>query len=78
MKSDEMEIELRAGLAYLNNYQYWDDQALPQVYDKDIMIFSGYFSKHFTVSGFNSEDKLLLQCSTAGDILRLPALAFYS
>lgn len=78
VQSDEMEMELRAGVAYLSNYQYWDDQALPQVYDNDILLFSAYLSKHFTVSGFNSEDKLLVQYSTAGDILRLPALAFYS
>lgn len=78
VQSDEMEMELRAGVAYLSNYQYWDDQALPQVYGKDILLFSGYFSKHFRVSGFNSEDKLLVQYSTAEDVLRLPALAFYS
>jgi len=78
VQSNEMEMELRAGIAYLSNYQYWDEQALPQVYNKDIMIFSGYFSKHFTVSGFNSEDKLLVQYSTASEVLRLPALAFYS
>lgn len=78
VQSDELEMELRAGVAYLSNYQYWDAAALPQVYGKDILLFSGYFSKHFTVSGFNSEDKLLVQYSTAGDVLRLPALAFYS
>lgn len=78
VKSDELEMELRAGVAYLSNYQYWDDQALPQVYEKDILLLNGYFSKHFRVSGFNSEDKLLIQYSTAEDVLRLPALAFYS
>lgn len=78
VKSDEMEMELRAGVAYLSNYQYWDEQALPQVYTNDILVFSGYFSKHFRVSGFNSEDKLLVQYSTASEVLRLPAIAFYS
>jgi len=78
VKSDEMEMELRAGVAYLSNYQYWDQQALPRIYDKDIFIFSGYFSKHFVVSGFNSEDKLLVQYTTADEVLRLPAISLYS
>jgi hypothetical protein len=78
VKSYEMEMDLRAGVAYLNNYQYWDQQALPQVYDKDIMVMSGSFSKHFRVSGFNSEDKVLLQYTTANEVLRLPLLALYS
>ncbi|MFO7669547.1 MAG: putative porin [Bacteroidales bacterium] len=76
--SKEMGMELRAGLAYLSNYQYWDEQALPRIYDKDILIISGYFSKHFVVSGFNSDDKLLVQYTTADQVLRLPAVAFYS
>ena len=76
--SEELEMDLRVGVAYLSNYQYWDEQALPQVYDKDILIFSGYFSKHFVLSGFNSEDKVLVQYSTAGEVLNLPAVALYS
>jgi len=78
VKSDELEMELRAGVAYLSNYQYWDEQALPRVYDKDILLFSGYLSKHFVVSGFNSEDKLLVQYTTGGEVLRLPAVTLYS
>ena len=78
LQSDELEMEMRAGVAFLSNYLYWDQEALPQVYDEDILIFSGYFSKHFQVSGFNSEDKILVQYSTAKDVLRLPLVAFYS
>jgi len=76
--SDEVEMEMRAGVAYLSNYQYWDEEALPQVYDKDILIFSGYFSKHFILSGFNSEDKILVQYTTGSEVLDLPALSLYS
>jgi hypothetical protein len=78
VKSDELEMDMRTGVAFLSNYLYWDQQALPQVYDKDILIFSGYFSKHFQVSGFNSEDKVLVQYSSAKDVLRLPLVALYS
>jgi len=78
VKSEELEMDLRAGVAYLSNYLYWDQQALPRVYDKDFLVFSGYFSKHFQVSGFNSEDKVLLQYTTASEVLRLPLAALYS
>ncbi len=78
VKSEELEMDLRAGVAYLSNYLYWDQQALPQVYDKDVLVFSGYFSKHFQVSGFNSEDKVLIQYTTANEVLRLPLAALYS
>lgn len=78
VNSHELELELRAGVAYINNYQYWDYQALPQVHDRDILVFSGYFSKHFVVSGFNSENKVLVQYSTASDVLRLPLASAYT
>ena len=69
---------MRTGVAFVSNYLYWDKDVLPQVYSKDILIFSGYFSKHFEVSGFNSENKLLVQYSTAKEVLRLPLAAFYT
>lgn len=78
VNSDALEMELRTGVAYLSNYLYWDQEAQPQVYNRDILIFTGYFSKHFIISGFNSEDKLLVQYTTAEDVLRLPLAALYS
>ena len=47
-------------------------------YDQDLLLLSGYFSKHFIVSGFNSENKVLLQYTTANEVLRLPLAALYS
>ncbi len=76
--SEELELDARARVAYLTNYLYWDQDALPQVYKGNILLLSGHFSKHFVISGFNSEDKLLFQYTTANDILRLPLLALYS
>ncbi len=78
IKSDEMELDVRAGVAYLSNYVYWDQDALPQVYDRDLLILSGNFSKHFKVSGYNSENKFLFQYSTAKEVLRLPLAAIYT
>ena len=47
IKSDELEMDLRAGAAFLSNYIYWDQDALPQLYENDLIILSGFFSKHF-------------------------------
>lgn len=58
------------------NYLYWDENALPAQYDKTIYIFSGNISKHFKVSGFNSHNQLLVQLSTADEVLRIPRVAF--
>jgi hypothetical protein len=77
-RSEEMEMDLRASIAYMRNYLYWNAEALPSIYDQDILVLSGSFSKHFTISGFNSEDKILVQYSTAGKIMPLPLLAGYS
>lgn len=78
VRSDELEMDARAGIAYLSNYVYWDQEAQPRLYDRDLMIFSGYFSKHFYVSGFNSESKILIQYTTGNEVLRLPLVALYS
>lgn len=78
IRSDEPEMDIRAGAAYISNYLYWDQDALPQLYDKDLLILSGYFSRHFKFSGFNSEDKILVQYTTAREVLRLPLVAFYT
>ena len=78
IKSDLREIDMRAGAAFLSNYIYWDQDALPQLYDNDLLILSGYFSKHLSVSRFNSESRLLVQYSTANEVLRLPLLAIYT
>ncbi len=76
--SGELELDIRVGAAYLSNYMYWNQEALPQVYDNDLLIFSGYFSKHFKFSGYHSESKALIQYTTGNEVLRLPAAALYS
>lgn len=78
VSSDDLEMEFRAGATYLNNYLYWDQDALPQVYDRDLLILSGYFSKHFKVSGYHSDNKILVQYTTANEVLRLPLAALYT
>lgn len=57
------------------NFLYWDENALPAQYDKTVYIVSGKFNKHFNVGGFNSYNHLLVQYTTAEEVLRLPLLA---
>ena len=57
------------------NFLYWDEEALPAQYDKAAFILSGKFNKHFQVAGFNSHNHLLLQYTTAEEVLRLPLAA---
>jgi hypothetical protein len=75
VRSDDPAMEIRVGAAYLRNYLYWDQEALPQVYDSDLLIFSGYFARQFRISGFHSDNKILIQYSTAKEVLHLPLLA---
>jgi hypothetical protein len=78
IKSDEPEMDIRVGAAYMRNYIYWDQNALPQLYDKDLLILSGFFSRHFKLAGFNSDNRILIQYTTASEVLRLPLAAFYT
>jgi hypothetical protein len=78
IQSDEPDTDIRLRVAYISNYAYWDQDAMPRVYDKDLFVFSAHLSKHFRWAGYNSETKLLFQYSTASSILNLPVAAIYS
>jgi Putative porin len=76
--SEEMETNIRLGVSYISNYIYWDQDALPSLYDKDLLVLTAHLSKHFKFSGFNSDSRLLLQYTTANEVLRLPVASVYS
>jgi len=78
VSSDELEMDIRAGAAYISNYVYWDQGAIPRVYDSDLLILSGYLSKHFKLAGWHSENKILIQYTSASEVLRLPLSTIYS
>ncbi len=78
IQSDELEMDLRVGASYITNYIYWDTLAMPRAYDKDLLVLSAHLSKHFTASGFNSDNRLLIQYSTVKEVLNLPLAAIYS
>lgn len=78
IQSDELETDIRLGASYISNYIYWDTVAMPRVYDKDLLVLSAHMSKHFKLAGYNSENRLLIQYTTADEVLRLPIAAIYS
>ena len=78
VQSDDLEMDFRFGASYISNYIYWDTLAMPQVYDKDLLVLSAHMSKHFKLSGLNSDNRLLLQYTTAKEVLNLPLIAIYS
>jgi hypothetical protein len=78
VQSDDLETDFRLGAAYISNYIYWDTLAMPRVHDQDLLVLSAQMAKHFKVSGLNSDNRVLLQYSTASEVLNLPLLAIYS
>lgn len=78
IQSDELETDIRLGASYITNYIYWDTVAMPRVYDKDLLVFTAHMSKHFKLAGYNSDNKLLVQYTTADEVLSLPMVAIYS
>ncbi|MEA3463319.1 MAG: putative porin [Bacteroidota bacterium] len=78
IQSDEQEIDIRLGASYISNYIYWDTLAMPQVYDKDLLVLSAHLSKHFKLGGWNSDNRLLVQYSSEKKVLNLPIAVLYS
>jgi hypothetical protein len=76
--SNDRETDIRAGVTNISNYVYWNQEALPQLYDQNLMLFSAYFSKHFAFSGFNSDNKILVQYTSASEVLKLPLASLYT
>jgi hypothetical protein len=75
LTNSEQRFSATVSTGVWTNYLYWDENALPAQYDKTIYIISGKFFKHFRVSGFNSRNQILVQLSTAEEVMRLPLVA---
>jgi hypothetical protein len=71
----EKHFDAAFSMGLLTNYIYWDENALPTQYDKVISIFTGKLSAKFSASSFNSVNHLLVQYTTADEVLRLPLVA---
>jgi hypothetical protein len=75
VNSAELEMDIRAGATFISNYIYWDQEAVPRLYDSELLILSGFASKHFKLSGWHSDNKVLVQYTTVSEVLRLPLIA---
>ena len=78
ISSKDQETDIRLGVTNISNYIYWYQEALPRLYDQNLILFSAYLSKHFILSGFNSQNKILIQHTTAADVLKLPLASLYT
>jgi hypothetical protein len=54
---------------------YWDEQALPAQYDQAMYIVSGKLKSHITAGRFHTVNRLMVQYSTASEVLNLPLVA---
>ncbi len=75
LSNAEKRLDAVFSAGILTNYLYWDENALPSQYDKTAYIFAINLVKHFKISGFNSDNKILIQYSNAEEVLRLPLAA---
>ena len=78
LKNQETDMDIRISAGMISNYIYWDHNALPTQYDKEMLILSGSFQNHFVFAGFNSDIRMLIQYTTGNDVLRLPLAAIYT
>jgi len=78
IQSENKDTDIRLGASYISNYIYWDEDAMPRLYDKDLLVFTAHMSRHFKLGGYHSETKLLVQYTTADEVLSLPLAVVYS
>ncbi|MFC2090767.1 putative porin [Bacteroidota bacterium] len=78
LQNDDKGLEFRASSGIITNQIYWDHQALPAQYEKLIYVMTGQMSAKLSVAGFTSINRLLVQYTSASDIIRLPLAAFKS
>ena len=63
---------------FINDYVFWNQQALPEQTSEFISVVEMKMYKHFSLGGFNSRNTLLYQISSHQNILPLPKLYVYS
>ena len=75
LTSPERRFDASVSLGMLTNYIYWNEQALPAQHNQVMYIVSGKLSKSFSAGGFHSVNNILIQYTTANDVLGLPLAA---
>jgi len=71
-------FKIGANFTQLDNYTYFNLNALPEQANSGISVFTGYLEKKFQLGNFHLNQKLVGQNSTNENILPLPSLSIYS
>ena len=71
-------FKIGANFTQLDNYTYFNLNALPEQTNSGISVFTGYLEKKFKLGNFHLNQKLVGQNSTNENILPLPSLSIYS
>src|SRR5690606_10854716 len=78
VKIPTQRLEVSVEGRFLNDYVFWNQEALPEQTSAFLSVFELQVSKHFSLGGFNSRNTLLYQVSSHQDIIPLPEWAVYS
>jgi hypothetical protein len=63
---------------FINDYVFWNQEALPEQTSAFLSLIELQLSKHFSLGGFNSRNTVLYQVSSHQDIVPLPEWSVYS
>jgi len=76
--NEKYKFKIGANFTQLDNYTYFNLNALPEQANGGISVFTGYVEKKFKLGNFHLNQKLVGQNSTNKNILPLPSLSIYS
>jgi len=71
-------LSLSAEGRIINDYVFWNEEALPEQTSTVLSVFELQLFKHFSGAGFNSRNTVLYQMSSHQGLLPLPEWAIYS
>lgn len=71
-------LTLDVGVENLQNYIYFDKQALPAQTSKNIQVLSAKLNYDFSYRAFHWDNEVVYQTTSEKDILPLPTLSLYS
>lgn len=75
--SDHFSLSTKVGVEQINNYIYFDTNAMPTQYNDNIEIAHAEVSLQFKIGNFHLENKGVYQSSSQQSILAVPTLASY-
>lgn len=71
-------LELSGEVRLINDYIFWDQEALPRQSSEFIQLIEVRLDKHFVLGGFHSRNKVAYQLTSHDEIIPLPNVALFS